>query len=367
MLKDTIRTIQTAVKQLADVNFALDEALIVAITDVRGDIIFANKKFCEISKYTLSELLGKNHRIVSSDYHSVEFYREMYRVIARGKIWRGEFKNRAKDGSIYWMDSTIVPLLNEQGKPYRYVSFRIDITERKKAEEIIRRADKVAAVEQLASSIAHEIRNPLAAIKWSVQSLESHTEEDEQRIQLITSELDRIDSIVGEFLMLAKPHAVTYQHYDMVQLLEQVISLMSIQRGKKRIQITTEFEDNIPTVCCDKNQMQQVFINVIKNAIEAMPNGGNIRVQLAKDGDYSVLIRVIDEGVGIPEEVVPNLGDPFFTTKEKGTGLGLMVCEKIIRAHQGELSIKSKLNQGTTVEIKLPIIIENDSQSEARA
>jgi PAS domain S-box-containing protein len=354
LLKDTILTIQTAVKQLADVNFALDEALIVAITDVRGDIIFANKKFCEISKYTLQELIGQNHRIVSSNYHPVEYYREMYRTIAHGKVWRGEFKNRAKDGSIYWMDSTIVPLMNEQGKPYRYVSFRIDITERKKTEEWIRRADKVAAVEQLASAIAHEIRNPLAAIQWSVQALESRTNEDNERIRLITTELERIDSIVEQFLLLAKPHTVSFQNSDITGVLGIAVSLMRIQARKKNIKILTEFENDIPIVCCDQNQLEQVFINILKNAIEAMPDGGHISVQLKKDDLQGVVIRFIDEGVGIPEELISNIGDPFYTTKKKGTGLGLMVSEKIIRAHQGNLSISSELNKGTVVEIILP-------------
>lgn len=354
MLKETILNIQTAVKQLADINFALDEALIVAITDVRGNIIFANGKFCEISKYTLSELIGQNHKIISSDYHSVEYYRTMYRKIAHGNVWRGEFRNRAKDGSIYWMDSTIVPLLNEQGKPYQYVSFRIDITERKKTEDLIRRADKVAAIEQMASAIAHEIRNPLAAISWSVQALESKSAEDVERIGLISSELQRIDSIVEQFLLLAKPQIVSFQHNDITIVLGMAVSLMRIHAGKKNIRIVTEFENDIPIVWCERNQIEQVFINILKNAIEAMPDGGDIHVQLVKDTEKGVIIRVSDEGVGIPNEQIANIGNPFYTTKEKGTGLGLMVSDKIVQAHQGTLSIRSELNKGTIVEITLP-------------
>jgi PAS domain S-box-containing protein len=354
LLKETILNIQTAVKQLADINFALDEALIVAITDVRGNIIFANRKFCEISKYTLQELIGQNHRIISSEFHTAEFYRKMYRTIAHGKVWRGEFKNKAKDGSIYWMDSTIVPLLNEQGKPYQYVSFRIDITERKKTEDLIRRADKVAAIEQLASAIAHEIRNPLAAIQWSVQALETRSAEDNERIRLISSELERIDSIVEQFLLLAKPQTVSFQHNDVTVVLGIAVSLMRIHAGKKSVRIVTKFENDVPIVWCDQNQIEQVFINILKNAIEAMPNGGNILVQLERDPKRGVLIRFTDEGVGIPGELIANLGNPFYTTKKKGSGLGLMVSDKIVRAHQGTLSIRSELNKGTAVEITLP-------------
>lgn len=355
MIADALKHMEAALKGLSDLDDALDKSLIVAITDQRGIITFANEKFCEISKYSREELLGQNHRIINSGYHSKAFFKDMWRTIANGRTWRGDIRNRAKDGTLYWMDTTIVPSLNEKGKPYQYISFRIDITERKKTEEFLRRSDKIAAVGQLASGIAHEIRNPLAAIKMSIQSLESADQQNTKMHEMILSELNRIEAIVGEFLMLSKPHEVQFEEQNIEPMLQMIVSLMSIQAKKHRIHIHLHIEDHVPPIRCDGNQLKQVFMNLIQNAIESMQSGGAITILAEKLDQDNVRIRFIDQGTGIPESITARLGEPFFTTKEQGTGLGLMISHKIIEDHGGTMSFESEVNKGTTVTIVLPV------------
>ena len=153
-----------SVRLLEQIRYALDQAAIVAVTDQRGIISYVNDQFCDISKYAREELIGQDHRIINSGYHPKEFIRGLWRTIAQGKVWRGELRNRAKDGSIYWVDTTIVPLLDVDGKPRQYLAIRSDITQRKAAEQLLADQAALAQLGQLATVVAHEVRNPLAGV-----------------------------------------------------------------------------------------------------------------------------------------------------------------------------------------------------------
>ncbi|USK41378.1 PAS domain S-box protein [Cytobacillus firmus] len=231
-----------------------------------------------------------------------------------------------------------------------------DITEKLEMEEQLRKSDTLNVIGELAAGIAHEIRNPMTALKGFIQLLEGSVKEDyTMYFNVITTELSRIDSIINEFLILAKPQAVKFVEKDISQIMKETVDLLSAQAVLHNVQFRTYYEQNLPRVFCETNQMKKVFINIIKNAIEVMPKGGYITVSIQKESDQRVHISIGDEGTGIPAHKIKKLGEPFYTTKERGTGLGLMVTYKIIEEHKGTIEVESKLGQGTVFHIYLPI------------
>lgn len=227
-----------------------------------------------------------------------------------------------------------------------------DISERKKNEELLINSEKLYVAGQLAAGIAHEIRNPLTSLKGFLQLIASGRKETSY-YGIMNSELDRIEGIVSELLMLSKPQVYELSYYDARNMMRDTVTLLETQAILHNISLETDLGKDVLWIYGVENQIKQVFINVIKNAIEAMVDGGAIRVKLCREDD-TVRIRISDEGPGIGQDQLAKMGQPFYTTKEKGTGLGLMVSYKIVDNHQGRIEVYSQLGRGTTVEIRLP-------------
>ncbi|PZE19003.1 PAS domain S-box protein [Paenibacillus xerothermodurans] len=268
-----------------------------------------------------------------------------------------------KNGHYVWMETTVKAIRNDFGMVEKILGIGRDITERKKVEEerkhaqlMMLNSEKLSVAGQLAAGIAHEIRNPLTAIKGFVKLLQRQLQEKPHYFEIIDSEIDRIELILNELLILAKPQAIEYHEKNLLSILEQVTTLLESQALLRNVEIQKQFDMHELIIQCDENQLKQVFINFIKNAIEAMPDGGAlcIRVSLEGRSQDEVAICIIDQGCGIPEEQLAKLGEPFFSTKEKGTGLGFMVSKKIIESHDGTLLVKSRVNEGTEIKIILP-------------
>ncbi|MGS2780251.1 ATP-binding protein [Robertmurraya sp. GLU-23] len=217
------------------------------------------------------------------------------------------------------------------------------------------KSEKLSAVGQLSASIAHEIRNPLTALKGFLQIMMSSAPSKEIcYYEIMAGEIARIEQITGELLMVAKPQVQHFRYEDLTEIFHDVTTLLGSQALMNRVNIHFTAED-IPLVYCVANQLKQVFINLIKNAIESMPSGGDIHVLLESSPNGQVSIKITDQGCGIPEDVLENIGIPFYTTKQKGTGLGMMTSFKIIESHTGTMEITSKETEGTSVKITLPV------------
>jgi PAS domain S-box-containing protein len=281
--------------ELADIKFALDQSTIVAITDQRGIITYVNDEFCRISKYSRGELLGQDHRIINSGHHPKEFIRDLWTTIASGRVWKGDLKNRARDGSFYWVDTTIVPFLNSDGKPYQYVAIRHDITQLKLAEEKIiqqaaelQRAVQLSFVGELAAGLAHEIKNPLAGIQGTVDILirrRDASDPETEALQAIRHEVERIDGTVRALLDRARPRALTPARESLTELVWRAVSVarsQAVGAAARGHRVRVEFEP--PTediaVVADGALIEDALLNLIINAIEAVEGEGKVAVTI---------------------------------------------------------------------------------------
>lgn len=227
---------------------------------------------------------------------------------------------------------------------------------RKEMEEQRLRAEKLALVGQLAAGLAHEIRNPLTTIKGFCQLIKENCREQlmADYMDTILDELERVNNLVKEFLLLTRPSAPKYQLVSPGQFLDNVISLMQSEATLHDIEIVTEYSPYLPHIHLDCDQMKQVIMNLLLNAIDAMPQGGKIIVRAYATAKQDVVLEIEDTGVGIPEEILTRVFEPFYTTKEEGTGLGLALAHQIVEAHKGSIGVCSKPGSGATFTITLP-------------
>jgi PAS domain S-box-containing protein len=341
--------------QLADFKRALDQAAIVATTDVSGRITYVNDMFCRISGYAREELLGQDHRIINSGYHSSAFIRDLWRTIAGGRVWHGEIRNRAKGGRIYWVDTTIVPFLDERGRPYQYVAIRSDITARKAAEEKLAQHAALAHVGQMAAMVAHEVRNPLAGIKGAVQVLLSRRQDgDDERPVLgdIVRRIDALSELINDLMVYARPRPPRIAVVALRGLVGDALSLVRRDADAPSLDVVVEGEDVQAAV--DAELVRGALLNVMLNAAQAMDGTGRVLVTLRRSGEDAV-VEIRDDGPGIPPDIRDRIFEPFFTTKARGGGLGLAVARRTAELHGGSLTLDCPARGGTVATLILPL------------
>ncbi len=272
------------------------------------------------------------------------------------KAWDGETVNyEGNVDGVHYL-ATLIPM-RKNSEVVEVIGTAVDITKEKETMLQVRQMEKLSVVGELAAGIAHEIRNPLTSLKGFTKIVRENIEDRKltQYLDIMLEEMDRINEIVNEFMFIAKPNEhVHFEHTNIKKLLEECIHFMEPQAHLKSIEIEFVVSSEI-FLNCDRKQMKQVLINLLQNAIEATDDGGqSIEVSLEEEELNAAKISVMDKGCGISEERFKRLFEPFYSTKEKGTGLGLITCKRIIDLHQGSINIESRPVQGTTVSVILP-------------
>ncbi|PZE19839.1 ATP-binding protein [Paenibacillus xerothermodurans] len=328
---------------------------LIGVFDVNGNALYLSPSFLPLIGLRTEEYIGRTlvDLIHPDDRDQVIQCRTQ--SLQANKPGRIEYRYRHADGHWVWIESHYMPVAGDSGRAEKVILISRDVTERKQAEEIIRDAEKLSVVGELAAGIAHEIRNPLTTLKGFVQLMRKGTS-DSYYLEVMHEELNRIESITSELLYLAKPQVLDIKQTNVNAMLEQVITLLQPECLLHSIVLTRAWANSLPPLSCVENRLKQVFINLLKNAIEAMPGGGEIVIATKHGEEGAMIVSIRDEGPGIPKERIEKLGQPFYSLKEKGTGLGLTICKQIVQEHNGSMIFNSELGVGTTVEVRLPVV-----------
>ncbi|OZI10523.1 hypothetical protein CEW92_16395 [Bacillaceae bacterium SAS-127] len=360
----SLQKLRESEKQVREITENINE--VFCVHNVEGfELLYVSAAFEKVWQRSISDLYQNHFQYIETIHEEDREY--LMHQFTHFKEGPDEFEFRIirPSGEIRWIRSRQTVIYNKAKQPKRIISVMEDITELKEKDILIRKGDKLGAVGQLAAGIAHEIRNPLTTIKGFVQlwGKESQTKYSD----IILSELQRIEFIMNEFLMLAKPHQeLQMEKLNLNKILNEVIIFMQPEALLHNANIVSTLDHYLPETFGEMKQIKQVVINLIKNALEAMPKGGVITITTKHDNNR-VILELIDEGVGIQKDRIARLGEPFYSNKEKGTGLGLMVSFKIIQNHKGTISFESEEGKGTKVMISLPVYEEEKSKGSGRS
>jgi PAS domain S-box-containing protein len=363
--------LKASLREVHDLKAALDEHAIVAITDPQGKITYVNDKFCLISKYSRAELLGQDHRLINSGHHPPGFMRDLWTTIARGKVWKGEIKNRAKDGSFYWVDTTIVPFLNDDGKPRQFVAIRADITERKRAEaellqlnaELEQRVAKRTAeleaankeLEAFSYSVSHDLRAPLRAISGFagivIEDYSAQLPADARHyLERMRNGGERMGELIDDLLAFSRlsRQPVQRQRVDTARMVQETLAEVAPRDNHRLIEMRI---GELPPCHGDPVLLKQVWTNLLANAVKYARGRSPAIVQIGCDqtnGEAVYFVR--DNGVGFDMQYADKLFGVFQRLHRadefEGTGVGLAIVQRVVHRHGGRVWAEAKPDCG---------------------
>ena len=331
----------------------------IYILDYKGHFIDCNPQFETITGYHQSDFINKDPSALLLEEsrnimtHGIEETR-------KGLTTRSDLQIKTKNGTTLDVHATLFPMIIE-GKVKGTFVYGRDVTKIKETEKLLRNAEKLSVLGGLAAGIAHEVRNPLTSIRGFIQLLHSENRIQNNYYHVLIEEIDRINQIISELLVLAKPQKLQSVKGHIDDIMQSIITLLTPELNMHGIDLTLHVMEPLPEIDCDPNGLKQVFLNMIKNSIEA--EAKKIDIYIRKTKEDFITVTIIDNGCGMDEDRMNHLGEPFYSMKEKGTGLGLTVSYKILADHQAKVHYSSRLGQGTKVKITLPLHKEENEHN----
>ena len=369
-LGEDISERRQAEEQVRKLSRAVEQSpSIVMLTNRHGEIEYVNPKFVEVTGYSREQVLGKNPRFLKSGEMPPGEYERLWERVQAGGEWRGEFHNRRRNGELYWESASISGLRGPDGEITHFVAVKEDITARKELEAEVEarkrelaRSESLAAMGRMATMVAHDLRNPLSSVKMGVQIMGRQGGEQARELSSIAIEQIRhMETILTDMLAYARPEAVRTKWISIEKILD--LSIRSVQRhiDEAGARLITDYQPGLPTVPADPDKLRQVFSNLVVNAVQAAAGNAegdrelsvSATVSLGEEGT-GVRIEVCDNGDGIDEADAEKLFEPFFTTRAKGTGLGLPICRQIVGQHGGTVCLEPRATGGACAVVILP-------------